>query len=368
MTDVGRFARFTTLRPTRGLQRFRWIKSTLAVVAVCSSTVAALPRPSAASTISNERAKATVLYNQIQSINARVEGLGQKYDEARIKLNKVNNEITNTRATVAGIEQSVNKNNTQLRADAIFAYVTNGSAASNNPLFSPSASKIGATNVYSKLAQGNISATIASLKNYKIELTRERALLKREDAQARAAAVAAASSFHQAKLLQASLQRTLGQVKGQIATYVAQAAAAAAAKSAGALASAKPQSGFPAPPPNSRANIAVRAAMSYIGTWYAWGGASRAGVDCSGLVMLAYDAAGIYLPHYSGAQYADTMRVPLYDIQPGDLLFYGYNGDEHVAMYVGHGDMIEAEQTGTRVHIVPIRLGYGFAGLGRPRA
>ena len=108
--------------------------------------------------------------------------------------------------------------------------------------------------------------------------------------------------------------------------------------------------------------------MSYIGTWYCWGGASRSCVDCSGLIMLAYEAAGIDFPHYSGAQYEDTERVPLYDIEPGDLLFYGYNGDEHVAMYVGHGDMIEAEETGTRVHIVPIRLGYGFAGLGRPRA
>jgi cell wall-associated NlpC family hydrolase len=84
--------------------------------------------------------------------------------------------------------------------------------------------------------------------------------------------------------------------------------------------------------------------------------------------MLAYEAAGIDFPHYSGAQYEDTERVPLYDIEPGDLLFYGYNGDEHVAMYVGHGDMIEAEETGTRVHITPIRLGYGFVGLGRPRA
>ena len=330
--------------------------------------MAVLPRPSGASTISNDRTKATVLYNQIQSINARVEGLGQKYDEVRIKLNKFNNEITNTKATVVGIERSVTKGNSQLRADAIFAYVTNGAAASNNPLFSSSASKIGATNVYNKLAQGNISSTIASLKNYRIELTQQHALLSHEDAHARAAAVDAAAAFHQAKLLQASLQRALGQVKGQIATFVAEAGAAAAAKSAGALAAAKPQSGFPAPPPDSKANVAIRAAMSYIGTWYVWGGASRAGVDCSGLVMLAYDAAGIYLPHYSGAQFADTMRVPLYDIQPGDLLFYGYNGDEHEAMYVGHGQMIEAEQTGTRVHIVPIRLGYGFAGVGRPRA
>jgi cell wall-associated NlpC family hydrolase len=84
--------------------------------------------------------------------------------------------------------------------------------------------------------------------------------------------------------------------------------------------------------------------------------------------MLAYAAAGIFFPHYSGAQYADTVRVPLWDIQPGDLLFYGYDGDQHVAMYVGNHEMIEAEMTGTTVHVTPVRLGYGFAGLGRPRA
>ncbi len=325
-------------------------------------------RPAGASSIAADRAEATTLYNQIQSINGRVELLGQKYDLSRIKLDKVNNEIANTKATVAQIESSVTKSNNQLRADAIFAYVTNGAAASNNPLFSSNASNIGATNVYNQLAEGNISSTIASLKNYKIELTQEKSILANEDARARAAAVASASSFHKAKLLQATLKRTLGQVKGKIATYVAEVAAAAAAKAAGTLHSAKPQKGFPAPPGDSRAAIAIQAAESYIGTWYCWGGASRSCVDCSGLTMLAYEAAGISFPHYSGAQYQDTMRVPLYDIQPGDLLFYGYNGDEHVAMYVGHGDMIEAEMTGTRVHIVPIRLGYGFAGLGRPRA
>ena len=84
--------------------------------------------------------------------------------------------------------------------------------------------------------------------------------------------------------------------------------------------------------------------------------------------MLAYAAVGVYLPHYSGAQFADTVRVPLWDIQPGDLLFYGYNGDEHEAMYVGGGNMIEAPETGYQVRITPIRLGWGFAGIGRVRA
>ena len=366
MTDVERGA-LLTLRPARELQRFRWIISILAVVAVCFSTVAVSPRPAGAS-LASERAQAAALLNRINNLNAQVGVLGQRYDLAQIKLNKIKNSILNARATVKQIQQNVARGNNQLRADAIFAYVTNGSAAKYNPLFSSNASAIGATNVYNQLAEGNISTTLASLKNYKIELTQERSLLNAEVKRATLVANSAAKAFHDAQALQRNLNAALSQVKGAIATFIAQAQAAAAARDAGALRHAQPVAGFPAPPPNSRANIAVRAALSYIGVWYQWGGASRSGVDCSGLVMLAYDAAGIYLPHYSGAQFADTVRVPLYDIQPGDLLFYGYNGDQHVSMYIGHGMMIEAPQTGYQVHITPVRLGYGFAGLGRPRA
>jgi len=68
---------------------------------------------------------------------------------------------------------------------------------------------------------------------------------------------------------------------------------------------------------------AVAAAESYLGVSVPVGGASRAGVDCSGLVMLAWEAAGVSLPHYSGAQMADSTPVPLSDLEPGDLLFYG---------------------------------------------
>ena len=58
--------------------------------------------------------------------------------------------------------------------------------------------------------------------------------------------------------------------------------------------------------------------------------------------MLAWAAAGVNLPHYSGAQYAAVTPVPLSDLQPGDLLFYGPGGTEHETMYIGGGDMIEA--------------------------
>lgn len=362
MTDVVRLAP-PTLRPVR-TWRFAAV---VAVVAVLLSTVTVLSRPAGASKIATERAKANALLAQINKINSKVESLGQVYDQTQIKLNQINNKITNTRAAVAQIQSQVSKGNAQLQADAVFAYVTNGSALSSNPLFSSNASDLGATNVYNNLAQGNITSTIASLKNSRLELTQERTVLQAEEAQAASANAAAKKAFDAAQGLENSLNATLRQVKGQIAIYIAQAQRAAAAKDAGALKNARPIAGFPAPPADSRANIAIRAALSYIGTWYRWGGASRSGVDCSGLVMLAYDAAGIYLSHYSGAQWDETMRVPLYAIRPGDLLFYGWHGDEHVAMYVGAGKMIEAEMTGTRVHVVPVRLGYSFAGLGRPR-
>ena len=80
--------------------------------------------------------------------------------------------------------------------------------------------------------------------------------------------------------------------------------------------------------------------------------------------MWAYAQVGISLPHYSGAQFADTTHISMADIEPGDLLFYGPGGDEHVAMYVGGGSMIEAPYTGANVWITGVRTG-GLAGVGR---
>jgi cell wall-associated NlpC family hydrolase len=334
---------------------------------LASTTISIAPGLAGASQLRTEQAQAKAIYAQILSMNARVDTLGQRYDLAQIKLRAITHEISNTKEIVAAIERQVHRGNAALRQDAVFAYVTNGAAASNNPLFSSKASTVGATNVYSQLAQGNISTTLAGLKSAKIRLTQERSLLNAEKSQAASAASAAARALHAAERLQAALERALSQVKGAIARYIAAQEAAAARRAAGRIHSSHPGQGYPAPPPNSRANIAIRAALSYLGVPYVWGGASKRGVDCSGLIMLAYAAAGIFFPHYSGAQYADTVRVPLWDLRPGDLLFYGWHGDQHVAMYLGNHEMIEAETFGTRVHVTPLRLGWGFAGAGRPR-
>jgi cell wall-associated NlpC family hydrolase len=335
-----------------------------------AGAVTILSQPASATSVAQEKARAADLYAQIQRVGAQVQYLGQKFDLAHLKYAKITDTIANTRAIVASIQGKVVSDNAQLKADAVFAYVTNGSAASSNPLFSSNAANSGATSVYNQLAEGNIGSIIASLKSSRVELTQERSILTAEQAQALAVQNAAEATYRQYLTLQANIEQARSQVEGQISAYynAIQAAANAASAKAVTVATATPPPVGTTPPPSSVGEAAVQAAERYLGTWYCWGGASPSCLDCSGLVMLAYDAVGVSLPHYSGAQFNDTVRVPLSDIQPGDLLFYGYNGDEHVAMYVGNGMMIEAPQTGYRVDITPIRLGYGFAGIGRVRA
>lgn len=357
----------------KGSQAQQGVSLAVAILATLSSLVIVPTASSGASDVGTARAQAAILYRQIQSIGSRVETLGQKYDLAQINLRRYNTQINHSKSLISGIERSLAEGRMELRRDAIFAYVTNSAAASINPLFSRNRLKTDAANVYSQIAGGNVSAVLTSLKYQKLKLTRERTLLYRHERRANSAAHDAAKSFHDANVLRARLEHELSQVKGQLATFIIQQEAAAAAASAAALKAAtlptaKPTQGITAPPPNTSANVAIRAALSMIGVPYVWGGASRSGVDCSGLILLAYAAAGVTLPHYSGSQYAVTERVPLWNIQPGDLLFYGPGGSEHEAMYIGNGQMIEAASSGTLVHISPIRLGYGFVGLGRVRA
>ena len=126
---------------------------------------------------------------------------------------------------------------------------------------------------------------------------------------------------------------------------------------------------------NSAGLAAVAAAESYLGVPYVWGGASRQGVDCSGLTMLAWQAAGVDLLHGATIQDQESTHVSLADIEPGDLLFYHFPNDgilpiTHVAIYIGSGPygtqtIIQAAETGTNVAYYPMYW-QGFVSAGQP--
>jgi cell wall-associated NlpC family hydrolase len=101
-------------------------------------------------------------------------------------------------------------------------------------------------------------------------------------------------------------------------------------------------------PPSQYGGV-VGIAMQYLGTPYVWGGASPGGFDCSGLVVYAYSQMGVYLPHYTGAQWNVGVPVSRSDLQPGDLVFF--DGLGHVGIYIGGGQFIHAPHSGDVVKI-----------------
>lgn len=112
----------------------------------------------------------------------------------------------------------------------------------------------------------------------------------------------------------------------------------------------------------------IRRAMSQMGVPYSWGGgtatgpsngidsgAGTVGFDCSGLILYAFAGVGIKLPHYSGSQYNMGRKIPSSQMRRGDVIFYGPGGSQHVTLYLGQGQMLEAPYTGSSVKVSPVR-------------
>jgi peptidoglycan endopeptidase LytE len=95
-------------------------------------------------------------------------------------------------------------------------------------------------------------------------------------------------------------------------------------------------------------------AMSLLGVPYAYGGETRSGTDCSGLVLQVFGPLGLRLPRQSAQQAQAGVPVATPDLQAGDLLFFDTEGRgtvTHVGIYLGEGDFINANSYGGQVAV-----------------
>ena len=108
--------------------------------------------------------------------------------------------------------------------------------------------------------------------------------------------------------------------------------------------------------PNQTVATAIAFSEQQLGKPYLWGGTGPDAFDCSGLVMMAYRAAGISIARTSEQQWATEPRVQTSQVQPGDLVFFaGADGTRtspgHVGLVIGNGKMIEAYATGFPIRV-----------------
>ncbi|UMB67579.1 NlpC/P60 family peptidoglycan endopeptidase RipB [Mycobacterium paraterrae] len=114
----------------------------------------------------------------------------------------------------------------------------------------------------------------------------------------------------------------------------------------------------------------IRRGSSQLGVPYSWGGgtpnspskgidsgANVVGFDCSGLVRYSFAGVGVLLPRFSGDQYNAGRHIPPSQAKRGDLIFYGPGGGQHVTIYLGNGQMLEASGSAGKVTISPVRKG-----------
>jgi len=112
----------------------------------------------------------------------------------------------------------------------------------------------------------------------------------------------------------------------------------------------------------------IRRAGSQMGVPYSWGGGSLEGpskgvgdganingFDCSGLMRYAFAGVGVLIPRFSGDQYNAGRHIPPNEARRGDLIFYGPNGSQHVTLYLGNGQMLEASSLAGKVTVSPVR-------------
>jgi cell wall-associated NlpC family hydrolase len=375
---------------------------------------------------------------QISQQQTVLDQADEQYDQATVNLGATRSALQSTSASIQVATSKLAAERSQLRQDAIEDYVSNSSAEAVSEIF---AAPTGASQIralYEGLGIGNVTADVAKVQAGQHQLSATQSKLLAEQ-QAQTTQFAQENQARQSAAAANSLaEATLAQVKGALAQQIAQQAAAQAAaaaqtaaaatdpaakqaaasqaskaaqvattlsggsaaaasattaanQAAGAAAGAASGAGSTgggAPTgvatvssgdsPQAAGLAAVHGAMQYLGVPYVWGGASYAGVDCSGLVMLAWAHAGVSLPHSAADQYNVSQHVSLSSLEPGDLLFYDLDGAgiDHVVMYVGpildgqpttygSNTIIQAAQTGTVVTFDPF-WSFGLVGAGRP--
>jgi len=369
------------------------------VVSAFAAVVLAPAGPVAADPLASAKAQAAQLAQQLQADSSQLDVLSERYDVAQLRVSQLDGQLSATRATIAQTESQVAAAEANLRAQALSAYMAGGTDSGLEALFTSGGEQATVTEEYRVVAGSNVSGALDHLHLLQTTLGQQQAQLQATEQGARAVLGEADAARRAAQGVVADQQATLSHVKGQIATLVAQQQAAEAAaqaaafqaqlnatraKEAAAATAAAATSvasggssgtstgssfpGLPAPPvPGGAGGRAVAAAESQIGVPYIYGGATPGvGFDCSGLTMWAWGQAGVSLTHSAAAQYDETTHIPLSDLEPGDLLFYDEGGTiGHVTMYVGPGEMVQAEETGTRIQITGI-WDTGLVGAGRP--
>jgi cell wall-associated NlpC family hydrolase len=342
----------TTAGPTRSRRRAGVVVG--ATAAACA-LLTALP-----GTASADPGPAQ-LTQQVADASHQLEVLSEQLNQARTVLDQQQAAATQADQAAAAADTRLHAMDGQIRQLARTAYTTGDVSRVDAVLTSRSAGEL--------IAQ---MGTLDAIAGHQTEVVRQVSDAAADARRARAAADGATAA---AQHTIDDITAQQNQLQSRIADYRRQYDALTAAQQQDVVqrvvgtpagdpaptAAAVPAAAVPAPPAaaSGAAAAAVRTALAQVGKPYVWGAAGPGAFDCSGLMQYSWAAAGLALPHSSGAQSGMGTPVSRDQLQPGDLVFF-YSPVSHVAMYVGNGDIVHASTEGQPVKVVSLASVPGY--------
>lgn len=317
-----------------------------------------------ADTVGSLTAQAQSMAARLSSLDAQMAREDEALDQAQNRVAALDTQLRAARDAVTSAQDHVSADRLAVQHQAVLAYVngTDGTSSNIEQVLQASDSSEALEQSYLDSITDNEQSSVDSLRGALVTLDQRQSRLASDESAARSALAGVQAARDASARAAADEQAQLSQVKGQLADAVAQVEQQDEAAEAAQYQGIDTGSSLP-PPVGSGASVAVQWAQRELGKPYVYGAAGPDSFDCSGLTMYVWGMAGVSLPHSAADQWDDTVRVPISDLQPGDLVFY-YEPVDHVGIYVGGGEMIDAPHTGTDVQYQSIFQG-GLDGGGR---
>ena len=365
------------------IRRPRAVRSAIAAVLIATFIASACPGLASASvstpSIRRKQAEASQAQSKLADLSDAFEARVEDYNAVTEALDQTRQEIEANEADLQRASAALDAANAQLgdRADSIYR----SGSPSVLELF------LGTRSVPDFLARLDFMSAIGSSDadlvtavrqaRYEVQKTSDTLAARQADqiklrAKADDRRQAVADALAQQKAYLASIRGDIARLmraeearQAQLAAERARQAKLAAAALAARVAAARAAPGggssqYAGPVLGAGGGSAaiVGIALKYLGVPYVWGGTTPAGFDCSGLAQYVYAQAGISIPRTSKEQFAAGTHVPadsLGALQPGDLVFFGTNGDpslvHHVGIFIGKDQYVQAPATGDVVKV-----------------
>ncbi len=306
------------------------------VVALLFTTTAS------ASPVSRKKARLQAVQARLETVYMQTEAANERLNQASSQLATVQEKIRQNTHLLEVARRNYRRANRQLEQRAVNIYKSRDAGVLDWILRATSFDDlVTQMDLMTRLGNSDVD-TVHSIEKYKRNIKDRRIKLKADRRQADALVERRSAGKARLVSLQADLESMTRGLKKEIKKL--QAKEALRAK----LALMGYDGPIPDVDPNSPGHPEIVAiAQRYFGVPYVWGGAGTSGFDCSGLTMYCYAQIGIKMWHGATDQQRASVPVPLSDLRPGDLIFFGNASfSHHVAIFVGGSTCIEAPHTG----------------------